>query len=71
MQVDEVSEKRPSSTTALISYVPSVPIWSMMPFKLGFEFQEITGLCPWAKGDSRAQKKKLFEVFDGQNGTRL
>lgn len=32
-----------------------------MKFKLGFEFQEGSGLCPWALNDCRIQKKPLFE----------
>jgi hypothetical protein len=28
-----------------------------MPFKIGFEFQEINGLCPWALDDNNIQKK--------------
>ena len=31
-----------------------------MRFKLGFEFQEISGLCPWALYDTKVQKKPLF-----------
>lgn len=35
-----------------------------MPFKLGFEFQEINGLCPWALNDDKIQKKSVFLVKD-------
>jgi hypothetical protein len=31
-----------------------------MPFKVGFEFQEIGGLCPWALHDITVQRKPLF-----------
>jgi len=31
-----------------------------MPFKIGFEFQEIGGLCPWALNDITVQRKPLF-----------
>ena len=31
-----------------------------MPFKIGFEFQEIGGLCPWALHDITVQRKPLF-----------
>lgn len=37
---------------------------SILPFKIGFEFQEATGLCGWAKHNPSIQKKKLFEVSD-------
>lgn len=33
-----------------------------MPFKLGFEFQEGSALCPWALKDNRIQKKPLFSL---------
>lgn len=33
---------------------------SKMPFKLGFEFQEASGLCPWAINDNNVQKKPLI-----------
>ena len=31
-----------------------------MPFKLGFEFQEASGLCPWAINENNVQKKPLI-----------
>lgn len=31
-----------------------------MKFKLGFEFQEISGLCRWALNDNNIQRKPLF-----------
>jgi hypothetical protein len=36
---------------------------SPMPFRLGFEFQEISGLCPWAKKEQEVQKKKIFTIY--------
>ncbi len=36
-----------------------------MKFKLGFEFQEGSGLCPWALNQQNIQKKALF-YFKGQ-----
>lgn len=38
-----------------------------MPFKLGFEFQEISGLCPWALQNSNYQKKPLFQLTSFKN----
>lgn len=34
----------------------------IMPFKLGFEFQESSSLCEWAEEDLSVQKKPLFFV---------
>lgn len=31
-----------------------------IPFKIGFEFQEVNGLCPWALDNFHLQKKPLF-----------
>ncbi len=36
---------------------------SHMRFKIGFEFQEIGGLCPWALHDVTVQRKPLFGKF--------
>jgi hypothetical protein len=33
-----------------------------LPFKIGFEFQEVNGLCPWAIADVRIQKKPIFSL---------
>ena len=38
-------------------------------FKLGFEFQEISSLCPWAWPNNNIQKQVLFE-FVGPNSKR-
>jgi hypothetical protein len=38
-----------------------------MPYKLGFEFQEISGLCPWALQNSKYQKKPLFQLTSFKN----
>ncbi len=54
----EFIEDKPSSAAK----IASSPSTSIMPFKLGFEFQEATGLCPWAQHNALIQKKKLFEV---------
>ena len=35
-----------------------------MKFKLGFEFQEGSGLCPWALNQQNIQKKALFYFKD-------
>lgn len=40
----------------------SKSVSSKMKFKLGFEFQEGSGLCPWALDDFRVQKKPLFAI---------
>ena len=46
---------------------PSLPSAAVrMPFKLGFEFQEIGGLCSWALYDIAVQKKPLFEVLESK-----
>jgi hypothetical protein len=37
--------------------------FSPMPFRLGFEFQEISGLCTWAKTREDIIKKPIFEVY--------
>lgn len=31
-----------------------------IPFKIGFEFQEVNGLCPWALDNFHLQKKPIF-----------
>lgn len=36
--------------------------FKLKKFKLGYEFQEISGLCPWALQDYRVQKKSLFSL---------
>ena len=46
---------------------PSTP----MPFKLGFEFQESSHLCPWAKFNRGIQKKPLFFVADIESRRKL
>lgn len=33
-----------------------------LQFKIGFEFQEVNGLCPWAIADARIQKKPIFSL---------
>lgn len=38
-------------------------------FKLGFEFQEGSHLCPWADGENRFQKKPIFTTY--KNGKLL
>ncbi|AIL13452.1 hypothetical protein IM40_08070 [Candidatus Paracaedimonas acanthamoebae] len=55
----EYLEDNPSSAARMASSSSSARI---MPFKLGFEFQETTGLCSWAQHNALIQKKKLFEV---------
>lgn len=34
-----------------------------MPFQLGFEFQELSSLCLWAKNQNNLKKKPIFSVF--------
>lgn len=46
--------------------IPSSQI-KHMPFKLGFEFQEISGLCPWATEDNNVQKQPIFRIIDKDN----
>ncbi|HXF90936.1 MAG TPA: hypothetical protein VNJ29_03300, partial [Candidatus Nitrosotenuis sp.] len=38
-----------------------------MPFQIGFEFQEISSLCPWAKDLKGIDKKKLFSFHLGRD----
>lgn len=42
-----------------------------MPFQLGFEFQEISGLCPWAKNIPGLDKQPLFSVHLKNDPTPL
>lgn len=35
-----------------------------MKFKLGFEFQEINGLCPWALEEATVNKRPLFQMIE-------
>jgi hypothetical protein len=35
---------------------------SSIPFKIGFEFQEINNLCPWAKGNYSLEKMVIFSA---------
>ena len=42
-----------------------------MKFKLGFEFQEGSGLCPWALNNFHVQKKELFSLNDETNKRKL
>lgn len=34
-----------------------------MPFQVGFEFQELSSLCLWAKNQNNLKKKPIFSVF--------
>jgi len=43
----------------------------IMPFKIGFEFQESSGLCPWAKDDNNIQKQILFSIKSIKNDQKL
>lgn len=42
-----------------------------MPFKLGFEFQESSGLCSWASDNFNVQKKSLFFLCSSRTGNKL
>ncbi|MBY0501030.1 MAG: hypothetical protein K2P93_03400, partial [Alphaproteobacteria bacterium] len=42
-----------------------------MKFKLGFEFQEGSSLCPWALENNNVQKKKLFKFKDHDTQKKL
>ncbi len=62
-----------ASSTARVEEVDddtAASVATRMPFKLGFEFQEISGLCEWALSDSRLQKKPIFSVKD-KTGQKL
>lgn len=41
-----------------------------MPFRLGLELQEISGLCAWALDNNSIQKKSIF-VVNNQKGKKL
>lgn len=57
---EDPDEQNPSTSTDLgTAAEPEAP---GMKFKLGFEFQEISGLCPWALTSFHDQKKPLFSV---------
>ncbi len=40
-----------------------------MKFKIGFEFQEISGLCSWALNDNNYQKKQFFKIMDKRDNS--
>ena len=40
-------------------------------FKIGFEFQETTHLCPWAAEDPNIQNKSLFVFYDKETNNEL
>jgi len=42
-----------------------------MKFKVGFEFQEVNGLCPWALHNNNIQKKPLFFLKDKETKRHL
>jgi hypothetical protein len=50
--------------------LPSVPK-VIMPFKLGFEFQEGNSLCKWAEDHNFFQKKPIFFVKEQFTGREL
>lgn|GEM_PF-1240611 len=54
-------EDEPSSSISVdLGAAASAPASPTMRFKLGFEFQEISGLCPWALDNYSYQKKPIF-----------
>lgn len=59
---EEVSENR--SLIPYSSQTPTNLAKNKMRFKLGFEFQEISGLCPWAENNYNIQKKPLIVFKD-------
>jgi hypothetical protein len=52
---DDITENEPYSSSSSTL---------QMPFRLGFEFQEISGLCPWALDNYNLQRKPLFFIKD-------
>lgn len=69
-----------SSSSAIIPYIQSGPLIpyperpfpkNEMKFKIGFEFQEGSSLCPWAEKNYNIQKKPLIEFKDKQDGKVL
>ncbi len=60
--VEEIEETSAASTT---------DIQPEMPFKLGFEFQEVNALCEWALNNSLVQKKPIFSVKNLETGETL
>lgn len=64
-EVEDDYEDKSSIPPKTSSKSPSVN----MPFKLGFEFQEENGLCPWALNDNTVQKKRLFSLVEKKVNT--
>lgn len=50
---------------------PQVPPTSQRKFKLGFEFQESSGLCAWASSNFSVQKKELFSLQSARGAGKL
>ena len=44
---------------------------SSMKCKLGFEFQEGSGLCPWALENFNVQKKPLFYLIERESSKEI
>ena len=49
----------------------SASVQLQMPFKLGFEFQEMNSLCSWALNQNLIQKKMIFYVADKETNNEL
>ncbi len=57
------------ASQALGKHVPQVQLTDQpqqieaMPFKIGFEFQESSSLCLWARNQNNLKKKPIFSIF--------
>ena len=67
-EIDDDAEKSKSSMPNITATYPSEAInffddqARRMPFQLGFEFQEIKGLCKWALANNTFQKKPFRRI---------
>ncbi|AIK95574.1 hypothetical protein [Candidatus Odyssella acanthamoebae] len=62
--IEDISDESELSEEDIEGSASSQQPHGNMVFKLGFEFQEENGLCPWALTDTNIQKKRLFSIVD-------
>jgi hypothetical protein len=62
--IEDISDESELSEEDIEGSASSRQPHGKMVFKLGFEFQEENGLCPWALTDINIQKKRLFSIVD-------
>lgn len=71
-EVIELDVSKPTKASAKPdTALPSRNIHKSMPFKLGFEFQESSGLCPWALANNHFQKKPIIFIAEKNTKKRL